>query len=218
MRTPAELEAAHAALLAPLELPDNWTQAERDAYEGRRSSLDGYIRTARTSLEILAEWQPRRDADIAYKNALADIREQLCQELIALAKPKTDQEFGAQVNVRLSILCVDRGKGVAEGTGWSLATLRLGHLLAERNIAWVDALPEVEHRIAEAKRRCDDAESRLAIALLDDEERAKRDADARARAAAFNALPKAERKRLHNLAHGYKVDERGVAVVGLKHE
>jgi hypothetical protein len=212
MKTYEQLVSDHAALLAPEDLPGNLTPAERDAYEGRRSTLAGRVRTAQQSRQILAEWRPRLDADTAYRDALSAIRdEKLCKELFALAKPRTDLEFGTQINVRLSIMACDRGLDVAEGSGWQLSTLRLGHFLTEANITWQGCLPDVERRIADAKSRVDDATARLTDALLDDEERRIADAGSAARAAAFNSLSKAEKKAAHNRKCGYAVDERGVA-------
>jgi hypothetical protein len=159
---------------------------------------------------------PRLTVDTAYLVALSEVRAALCQEFIKLAKPQTDLEFGTQVNCRLSILACDRGVDVAEGTGWCLATLRLGKLLAERNLTWAGPLPEAERRIADAQQRCDDAQARLDAALLDDAERAARDKESAERTAAFNALTKAERKAAHNKKCGYAVDSRGVAIIGGK--
>jgi hypothetical protein len=216
MKTLDELVSDHAALLAPRDLPGEWTPAERDAYEGRRSALDGRLRTAREAQQILNEWKPRLDTALTYKARVDDVREKLCQELTELVRPRDDHEFGLQVNTRLSIVVVDRGESLVDGTGWCLATLRLGVLLREANVEWAGSLPDVERRVAEAKQRCDDAKARLDNALLDDEERRIADAEAKARRDAFNAMTKAERKAAHNKKCGYAVDSRGVAIIGGK--
>ncbi len=89
-------------------------------------------------------------------------------------------------------------------TVYDLVTLRLGQLMREAGyepagadadrsfsgvMPWFGSLPEVERRIANLQKQRDDAQARLDEALLDDEMRIEREAEATARREAVNALP-----------------------------
>jgi hypothetical protein len=167
VRTLADLETEFAALPDPTDVPMTLRAQAADA--ALRSSLRNRIRDARRSPDILAEWEPKLASDLAYRDILNDVRERLCAELLALAKPRTDHEFGVRVNVRLSIAALDRGAGLVDGSGWSIDTLRLGALLREAGTTWRGSLPEVERRIRDAQSRVNDARHRLAQALRDPE-------------------------------------------------
>jgi len=173
MRTIESLRKELTALPDPLDV--SGSPREVVAIEGRRSALNNAIHVIGVSATTLAEWRPRLDADVAYLDALNRVLQALNDELLALARPRTDHEWGVLANVKLSIVAIHRGVGIIDGTGWELSTIRLGKLLTEAGIEWCGSLPEVERRIREAQRRCDDAQTRLDAAQLDDAERAQRD-------------------------------------------
>ena len=73
-------------------------------------------------------------------------------------------QMGKQQNVKLSIVTIDRGR-LSEAGGWSLETLRIGHLMraagyveglkienATGRLPWFGSLPEVERRIKHCNR------------------------------------------------------------------
>jgi hypothetical protein len=130
-------------------------------------------------------------AEEEWRDFLIKARKTLCDELLALpARIRTDHDYGVQQNLKLSIIAVDRGPGVANDTGFSLDTLRLGHLMREAGYsAWFGSRPEVEERIERLIAQRNEAQAQLDDAMLDDDERAKRDAESAARAAKLNAAP-----------------------------
>ena len=85
-----------------------------------------------------------------------------------------------------------------------MATLALGELMREAGYApegadpnsnfagvmpWGGSLRDIERHAKDVTKRRDAAQATLDDALLDDDERAKRDAEAKARRAALDALP-----------------------------
>lgn len=108
-----------------------------------------------------------------------------------------------QTNITLSIRTIDFGL-VIKDTGYDLTTLRLGQLMIaagyeivgadpDRNysgeLPWHGSIKEVEHRIKDRERRRQQAQAALDEALMDDDVRAKRDAESDIRREALNALP-----------------------------
>ena len=158
------------------------------------------IQVASTTLAGLAPVAAEQE----WLDNLTAWRKGLCDELLALPpRIRTDKELGAQQNLKLSITTIDRGPGVINGTGYDLTTLRLGQLMREagyapegadpnRNFAgvmpWMGSLPEIEGRIARRQKELDDAQAQLDEAL-DDTERARGEAEAKARRDALNAAP-----------------------------
>ncbi len=123
-------------------------------------------------------------------------------ELLAFKKPVRDAKtLGRQTNLRLSIRTIHHGPRVLEETGYGLTNLRLGELMiasgyevvgAEGNFAgtlpWFGTLSEVERQIADVEARRARAQAQLDEALLDDDERERRDAEAAALRDAFNSM------------------------------
>jgi len=107
-------------------------------------------------------------------------------------------------NLTLSIKVIDEGLPVLEKSTYDLTTIRLAKLMIEDGygiigrdprinflgtLPWHGSIPEVEERIATVERRRAEAQSALDDALLSDEERAARDAQADIRRAEANAAP-----------------------------
>jgi hypothetical protein len=167
MTTIEELKNKLAMLtLDPRDFPGTWTQRQRESYQTARRVLEASIRAANNATATLAETTPKHATDTAYCDALNLVRAALCAELLALPqRPRSGLELGQQMNLKLSIMAVDRGLSIIDGSGWCLETLRLGVLLHEAGIAWQGTLPQVERRIREAQARVDEARQQLADAL-----------------------------------------------------
>jgi hypothetical protein len=191
--TLAELEAQRAAI------PDD------DALPGiqqRRRDLDRRLRQARDATATLAELH---EPDVTWEERLHAWREVLCDELLAMPPRIRDAHLlGLQRNLTLSIRCIDFVPSLLKDTLYDVSTLRLGELMREagyeaqgadpdRNYAgtmpWAGSLRDIEHRTKDVTKRREAAQSALDDALLDDDERAKREAESKARIAALNALP-----------------------------
>ncbi len=159
------------------------------------------IEVATTALAGLPSIDPEQEW-LAY---LATWRQTLCDELIAIKSPIRDAHvIGVRRNLELSILTIDRGVHILTGTGYDLTNLRLGQLMIEagyevigadpdRNysgtLPWLGSIKEVERRMQEVERRRVVAQAALDDALLADDERMQREAEATARRDALNKLP-----------------------------
>jgi len=197
-----QLEALRAARLDPADLPHTTTQRQATAYAAQTATLDHRITTAKSALATLAELSD--DADVAWLDHLNTWRKVLCDELLTIKSPIRDkQEMGRNINLTLSIKCIDFGAGVLKDSGRELTNLRLGELMVasgfevigadpDRNFAgrleWHGSLKETEQRMKETARRRAQAEQQLASALMDDDERAKQDAHSKRLRDAANAL------------------------------
>ena len=106
-----------------------------------------------------------------------------------------------QQGLRLSIVNIDRGCSYwpngAPGLGAPLVELiqAAGYepSAASPGVAWFGGLPEVEHRIGQWTKERDDAQAALDKAMLDDDARAKQDAESVARRDRINAMSNEER-------------------------
>ena len=107
------------------------------------------------------------------------------------------------MNLGLSIQVIDSGLRVIAETTYGLTSLRLGALMREAGyvalgvdparhyagvMPWHGSLPEVEKRLSDFAKRRATVEATLEDALLDDDVRAQRDAEAAALSAAINGL------------------------------
>jgi hypothetical protein len=199
-----DLEALRAAIPDDGALPASTTSDERAAMQRRRADLDRRLMRARDATATLAALATD-DADAQWRDRLEAWRRVLCDELLALPPRIRDAPtLGVQQNVTLSIRAIDFGLRVLENTGYGLTNLRLGELMAgdgyehigadpERNYAgempWHGCLKEVEHRINDRERRRAAAQAQLDEAFMDDDVRARRDAEADRRRAELNARP-----------------------------
>jgi hypothetical protein len=183
-----ELELQRAALpddeRAPLDWPPMPLAELRERlseHQQRRRVLDHRLATARSAAATISELAHYAKA----LDFLNEARRTLCDELLALPPRIRDAELLAkQRSIDLSIQVVDFGPGVLQGTGLSLSDIRLGDLMSQAGESWRGALPEVERMVA---RRAQ-AQSALDDALLDDDERAAREAAAKELRDAFNAM------------------------------
>lgn len=162
------------------------------------------IQVAATQLNGDTEAQAHLRSEQEWLANLTKWRAALLDELSALPNPLHDAHtLGVQQNLTISISIIDGLDAVAD-TGYDLTTLRLGALMRASGyepegadprrsysgvMPWLGSIPQVERRISNLVKLRTDADTRLADALLDDEERAKRDAEAAIRREASNALP-----------------------------
>jgi hypothetical protein len=176
----AEWERQLAALPDSADVPATYNaQAE---HARRHSWLTGHIQTVRESQRVLAEVEPQIATLAKWQADLESCRQACADEYLALPSPiRTSEDRGRECNLRLSIQVCDRALGVAEGSGFALETLRLGHLLREKGyvdapptegraigtLPWFGALPEVDRRVRDLHARRDDAQTRLDAALRD---------------------------------------------------
>lgn len=219
--TVADLEQQRAAVPDDDQLPASATQADLRAVQTRRRDLDARIRQARTAMATLAELQPPDPAWIAF---LESARAQLAAELLApLPDAATARDRGRRANLSLSIRCCDFGPDVLTGTLYSLDTTALGQLMMAHGyqlmgadpavnfggvLPWHGGLVELEKRAKAIAARRQQAQASLDLALMDDAERAAKEArEARLRAI-FNAMRVRHDK--HGTGHEVVVD--GVVV------
>jgi hypothetical protein len=198
-----QLEALRAALPDDDALPASTTKAALDAHQQRRRELDRRLLAARNAMQTLAALA---DPDPLWAERLNAWRQTLCAELLALPPRIRDAKLlGVQRNLTLSIRVLDFGPDHAlKDCEYSLGSLRIGELMREagyeaqgadpdRNFTgvmpWFGSLKEIEHRAKDVERRRFAAQSALDDALLDDDEREKKGAEAKARRAALDALP-----------------------------
>src|SRR5204862_2746954 len=91
------------------------------------------INASLTATATLAELEPLIAGDTKWLAFTQTARRQLCDEVLALSPPdrsrRTDRERGRIANLLMSIQVLDRGRGVANDSGWGLETLALGDLI-----------------------------------------------------------------------------------------
>lgn len=207
--TIADLEAQRAAIPDDSQLPASTTRDELAVIQRQRADLDRRIMRAREAMATIAALAAS-DVDQQWLNQLNEWRPNLCERLLALPRIIRDPKMlGVQRNLTLSIRCIDFGRGVFEDTGWELENSELGQLMREAGYAPADADPqrhfggtlpwrgsikEIEQRLDKAERRRAAAQAQLDEALMDDADRAKRDAESQARRDALNAAPVRKRR------------------------
>jgi len=145
--------------------------------------LDARITAARNETSTLAELDPKIADLTTWRDHLIAWRETLCAALLGCPqRPRTDHDAGVLQNLKLSIMTVDRGRGVFDGSGYALETLRLGALIREAGyveappvegqavgrLPWFGSLPEVEQRLHDLQKRRDEAQARLDATLRDE--------------------------------------------------
>lgn len=186
--TPAERNTKTDLALADIErqlaaLPSE-ENLERQLAQLRqqRETLSTRMKTIRSVTSALAHLEPELATEIKWRDHLVGWRQTLCDELLAFpSRIRDDREWGRKQSVQLSIMAIDQGRFSDEG-GWSLETLRLGHLMREAGyvegpkienqthgrLPWFGSVPEVERRIADLQTRLASAEAALDEALMDD--------------------------------------------------
>jgi hypothetical protein len=191
--TIAELEAQRAALDASAP-----TREEVDAHDARRADLDrrvGAARTAQATLDALVT----NDDDAKWLAFLTTARATCAAERMAIKSPIRDREVKYRAEVlEQSIRLIDRGLGGALGID-DLTPLPIGEMMiaAGREVTtpalhgprgWRGSLPAVEKRLTQRAAEERAARAALADALLDDDQRAQRDAEAAAYREGYNRL------------------------------
>jgi hypothetical protein len=176
------LKQKHAEMLDPLDIPGDWTPRRRDSYETTRCIIDGRLRDALAASTTLAQLAPKIAADTKWLADANTCRPTLCDELLAFGHPRTDLERGRVRNLTLSIQMLDRGRRVADGTGWMLETSRLGELMRELGytaappfdgavvglLPWFGSIPVVEQRLRDLTAQHDEAQARFDAALREE--------------------------------------------------
>ncbi|MEO8680158.1 MAG: hypothetical protein ABI665_13990 [Vicinamibacterales bacterium] len=192
-----------AAMLAPLDLPGDWTPRQVADYETRRQLLTNRARIIRDATSELAKLQSQIAALTDWNTKLEEWRQTLCDELLALPpRLYADKDVGTLQNLKLSITMIDRG--LPSGTGYALETLRLGALMrasgyvqvgadvatnAVGALPWAGSLKEMEHFLKDLTTRQAVAQVQLDEALLDDASREHLTTERASLMAARNAAP-----------------------------
>lgn len=185
------------------ELNARRSQAEADvaAYTAQIDDLSqrfSAIQVASTTLAGLHPFGPLLD----WRDHLPVWRENFVTRLLAMAPDDRDRAtLDLQQGLRLSILNIDRGCGY-----WPNGAPMIGIPLAEAivaagyepptnrpGVAWFGSLPEVEQRIQQLTKERDEAQAALDNAMLDDDARAKKDAESAARRDRINAMSNEDR-------------------------
>jgi len=183
--TPEQLQRELETKIADLDVRRLQAQADVDACTAQIEALSqrsSDVQVASTTLASLPPVGPL----LEWRDHLPVWRENFVTRLLAVAPDDHDratQEL--QQGLRLSIANIDRGCGF-----WPNGAPMIGIPLAEAiaaagyeppanrpGVAWYGNLQEVEHRIKQWTKQRDEAQAALDNALLDDDERAKQDAE-----------------------------------------
>lgn len=185
------LQTELASMLPPHDVPGNWSERERDAYEARRSLLRGRITTIQQATATIAKLTPKLTVE---QNWLTDL--QVWRRLLIDELDHADVHDAGRIrNLTLSLGVINRGVKGIENDGFMLVSLRLGALMIESGYTTAKAddaqtygelpfhrpLSDTEAMIADLTKQIADAQTSLALALEDDAARAKRAADAQLR-------------------------------------
>lgn len=203
--TITELELQRAARKDPLDINERLAQltqesaalatsrarAEREAatYIAQTGALAHRISTIQVATTTLAGL-PALAPEQEWLAHLTAWRKALCDELLALpARIRDKAGLHRQENLTFSIRLIDFGlRVVSFGPVVDLSPLRIGELMAEAGYAtsgpelqgshgWLGSNSEVEGRIRNITRQRAAAQAQLDEALMDDDARAKADAE-----------------------------------------
>ncbi|MGB2710115.1 MAG: hypothetical protein WBC33_01255 [Conexibacter sp.] len=192
-----ELEQRRTARQEPRDLPRTMSQREVDAYVAATADLDARIHSAREAQATLAKLASLDD-DLTWVAHLTAWRAALCADLLEIRSPIRDKETRARSDdLTFSIRLIDGFKTTLPVV--DLSSTRIGRFMAEAGYAvvgealhgprgWRGSLPDVERRVKQQQQQRAAAEHRLADALLDDDARAKRDAEAAARRQTLDSM------------------------------
>jgi hypothetical protein len=182
------------------DVPLSWTNQQLSALRREKAVLERRIHAARSAAATLAAL-PNAQIDEQWRDHLTAWRKTLGDELLALpARARERAEVDRERNLELSIRFIDFGLGVMTlGPVVDLMPLRLGELMHEAGYAttgaglrgemgWRGSIPEVEQRIVDLAKRRATAQAALDEALMDDDARAKRDAESAADRQTLNGL------------------------------
>lgn len=199
----ADLTAKRAAIPDDDALPASTTRAELAVIQQQRLDVDRQLAQFNKAVAAVATLGTVED-DARWRDQLIEFRAALNADLLA-QKPviRDPHRLGVAKNLTLSIEAIDYGPQVFAGTGWSLENSRLGALLIAAGYAmtdadpstnyvgklpWFGALREVEQRIADLATQRAQVEANLEDQLMTDEQRAAREAEAKALRDAINGL------------------------------
>ncbi len=177
-------------------LPDEQdiaTPREREAAFHERRRLAAQIAAITTSRQTLAEVAPQLERYTAWLRRLEGWRGELCADLLTIKSPMRQKAVVARSHdLTLSLRVCDRGLAEAAGTGYDdIASLALGKLMARDGYTaatFVAGIKASEKAIARLRARRAGAEATLAAALVPDDERRRREAEADLLAATYNRL------------------------------
>jgi len=202
MTTVTQREEQLVAQIAELHATRTEAQRTADDCGIRADVLAERLVSMRSAAAKLANLPPLAPEE-EWRDFLTKSRDTLSTELLAMPpRARTGQELGTRHNLELSIMSIEQGPGVADGTGYALETLRLGQLMREAGYAttpagqgidrlpWYGTLPQVEQRILQLAKRREEAQTRLDAALLDDAERDRLAVEAAQQRDALHAMPK----------------------------
>jgi hypothetical protein len=197
-----ELQTELASMLDPLDLPGDWTQRQRNDYEGKRAALQAKIREAEARatarMQAAMTWaslEQEISAATTWRTFLTTTRQTLCDELLAI-RGRTREDRDLQDNLKLSIISIDKGLQSLDGAAcFTLRSIRLGELLIAGGylptdqaqhrqfggLPWRGSLPQVERELVLLTKQRDAASARLAELSVSAEEQAQRRAEQNAR-------------------------------------
>lgn len=195
----AALTKQRAAIPEDGQLPLSATRDQAVAYAVQRAELDRRINAIRNATVALAA-PPTLDADTQWLANLTKWRATCSAELLAIKSPIRDKDTKERADsLTFSIRLIDFGLGVSTiGPIVSLSN-RIGQLMGEAGYAteslalrgpngWRGSLKEVEQRIKTLTKQRIDAQEALDEALIDDDERTKREAEDKAFREAINTM------------------------------
>jgi len=180
------------------DLPRTLTQREVNAYHAETVALDQRIAESKVGAWAAS---PTIDADAAWRDHLVEWHQTIDDELKALP-PRTRNEQEQEQRQRLvwSIRLIDFGLGIAASLPIAdLSFTRIGQLMSAAGYevqgealrgprGWRGSLPEVEARIKVIAKQRAAAEAALDVALMDDAEREKQEAEQEAHRTALATM------------------------------
>ena len=194
----AELTKQRAERKDELDLPLAMTRRQANEYVAETAALDAKIHAIHTAVATLATLDIATDTK--WRDFLITARATLIAELGTLPSPlreRSAQDKAADLS--WSVKLIDFGLGIAKLGIVSLASTRIGQLMAAAGYAvegaslrgpngWRGSLPEVEQRVKDLARQRASAAAALDAALRTDAEIEQREAEAMAHSAILNSM------------------------------
>ncbi|MEP7310157.1 MAG: hypothetical protein ABJA98_32020 [Acidobacteriota bacterium] len=186
-----ETETELASMLDPLDIPGDWTERQRLAYEERRTALRSQIVERRASATerananaTLVSLDHELAETIRWRDFLIPTRKTLCDELLMpRTRSRADQEV--QQILRYAIHTIDFGpKQLLGASVYTLRSTPLGELMIAAGytptdnpnhavysgLPWRGSLPEVEKTLLDLTSRRTVAQTQLVLASRSPEE------------------------------------------------
>lgn len=177
-QTLAALRKSVSEMLEPLDIPGNWTQRQRDDYEGRRSALLGTISRLGAAARVLDKLVPTIEADEKWLDFLRTSRERMSKELVRLdANDRDVKVLGRIHGLKVGILMIDRGfdfrnemlpattplDDLMKQSGFEGG----GTLASTGGAAWRGDMPLIEWRLKGARRQAEEEIGQVDVAMRD---------------------------------------------------